>query len=101
MVSAGMFRISRPARNGGYELSLRTLADAVTALSQACPSSGWVLMVIGAHHWCMGSFPEAGGGEGVGDGRGGLTRGTPSWPGGACTVGGGAPLGARGQCWRR
>ena len=37
MMAAGMFRISQPARNGGYELSLRTLADAVTALSQACP----------------------------------------------------------------
>jgi alkylation response protein AidB-like acyl-CoA dehydrogenase len=36
MMEAGMFRISQPARNGGYELGPRTLADAVTALSQAC-----------------------------------------------------------------
>src|SRR5215475_8288214 len=60
MLSAGMFRIAQPARASGYELSLRTLADAVAALSQSCPSSGWVLMVMGAHHWCMGSFPAAG-----------------------------------------
>jgi hypothetical protein len=40
MMDAGMFRISQPSRNGGYELSLRTLADTVTALSQACPSTG-------------------------------------------------------------
>src|SRR5258708_14415515 len=59
LVEAGMFRIPQPARVGGYELPLRILADAVTAASEACPSSGWVLMVMGAHHWCMGSFPEA------------------------------------------
>src|SRR5579862_7997914 len=56
VVNAGLFRIPQPRRVGGYELSLRTLADAVTGLSQACASSGWVLMVMGAHHWCMGSF---------------------------------------------
>ena len=58
MLEAGVFRIPQPTRTGGYELPLRTLADAVTALSEACPSAGWVLMVMGAHHWCMGSFPD-------------------------------------------
>src|SRR6266545_2230689 len=58
MIAAGMFRIPQPARVGGYELSLRTLGAAVTALSRACSSSGWVLMVMGAHHWCMGVFSE-------------------------------------------
>jgi alkylation response protein AidB-like acyl-CoA dehydrogenase len=78
MAAAGMFRISQPSRNGGYELSLRTLADAVIALSQACPSSGWVLMVVGAHHWCMGSFPEAAQDEVFGEERDALIAGTLS-----------------------
>ena len=47
MVDAGFFRIPQPSRSGGYELSLRAFDDAVTRLSQACPSSGWVLMVVG------------------------------------------------------
>src|SRR5215469_5058998 len=86
MVAAGMFRIPVPARVGGYELSLRTLADAVTGLSEACPSSGWVLMVMGAHHWCMGSFPEAAQDEVFGNGREGLVAGTLSWQGTATPV---------------
>jgi alkylation response protein AidB-like acyl-CoA dehydrogenase len=96
MAAAGMFRISQPARVGGYELSLRTLADAVTALSQSCPSSGWVLMVMGAHHWCMGSFPEAGQDE-VFAGRDALIAGTLSWQGSAAAVDGGYRVEGRWQ----
>jgi 3-hydroxy-9,10-secoandrosta-1,3,5(10)-triene-9,17-dione monooxygenase len=96
MTQAGMFRISQPARVGGYELSLRTLADAVTALSQACPSSGWVLMVAGAHHWCMGSFPEAGQDEVFG-GRDVIVAGTLSWQGSAVPVDGGYRIDGRWQ----
>ena len=97
MVDAGMFRIPQPARTGGYELSLRTLADAVTGLSEACPSSGWVLMVMGAHHWCMGSFPEAAQDEVFGDGRDGLVAGTLSWQGTAAEVDGGYRVDGRWQ----
>src|SRR5690348_220760 len=50
MVAAGLFRIPQPSRVGGYELSLRVLADAVCAVSEVCPTSGWVLMVMCAHH---------------------------------------------------
>lgn len=97
MVAAGMFRIPQPARTGGYELSLRTLAEAVTGLSEACPSSGWVLMVMGAHHWCMGSFPEAAQDEVFGNGRDGLVAGTLSWQGGATAVDGGFRVDGRWQ----
>jgi alkylation response protein AidB-like acyl-CoA dehydrogenase len=96
MMDAGMFRIAQPARCGGYELSLCTLADAVTALSQACPSSGWVLMVGGAHHWCMGSFPEAGQDEVFGGGNV-LIAGTLSWQGVAARVEGGYRIDGRWQ----
>src|ERR1700689_5736076 len=89
---AGMFRIPQPRRVRGYELSLRTLADAVTSLSEACPSSGWVLMVMGAHHWCMGSFPEEAQDEVFGDGREGLVAGTLSSQGTARAVEGGVSV---------
>ncbi|MGO9605854.1 MAG: acyl-CoA dehydrogenase family protein [Candidatus Binataceae bacterium] len=97
MIAAGMFRIPQPTRAGGYELTFRTLADAVTKLSQACPSSGWVLMVMGAHHWCMGSFPEAAQDEVFGDGRDGLVAGTLSSQGTAAAVEGGYRVDGRWQ----
>jgi alkylation response protein AidB-like acyl-CoA dehydrogenase len=97
MVDAGLFRIPLPARVGGYELSLRTLAAAVIETSQACPSSGWVLMVMGAHHWCMGSFPEAGQDEVFGGGCDALIAGTLSWQGTAATVDGGYRIDGRWQ----
>ncbi len=97
VVNAGLFRIPQPRRVGGYELSLRTLADAVTCLSEACPSSGWVLMVMGAHHWCMGSFPEAAQDDVFGDGRDGLVAGTLSSQGTASAVDGGFRVEGRWQ----
>jgi alkylation response protein AidB-like acyl-CoA dehydrogenase len=95
MLEAGVFQIPQPARTGGYELPLRTLADAVTALSEACPSAGWVLMVMGAHHWCMGSFPEAAQDEVFGSG--GLVAGTLSWQGSASPASGGFRVRGRWQ----
>ncbi|MGH7779417.1 MAG: acyl-CoA dehydrogenase family protein [Candidatus Binataceae bacterium] len=97
MRDAGLFRITVPERDGGYELPLRTLADAVTALSIACPSSGWVLMVMGAHHWCMGSFSEAAQAEVFAHGGDGLIAGTLSWQGTAASVGGGYRVDGRWQ----
>jgi len=97
VVNAGLFRIPQPLRVHGYELSLRTLADAVTLLSEACPSCGWVLMVMGAHHWCMGSFPEAAQDEVFGDGRDGLVAGTLSAQGTARAVDGGFRVDGRWQ----
>ncbi|MGE0825996.1 MAG: acyl-CoA dehydrogenase family protein [Candidatus Binatia bacterium] len=97
MIDAGMFRIPQPARVGGYELSLRTLGAAVTALSRACSSSGWVLMVMGAHHWCTGVFPEQAQEEVFGNGRNGLVAGTLSWQGNAVAVDGGYRVNGRWQ----
>jgi len=81
MVEAGLFRIVQPARVGGYELGLRIQYDTVTAVSQVCPSSGWILMVMGAHHFCLGAWPERAQDEVFGDGRDGLVSGTLAWQG--------------------
>jgi alkylation response protein AidB-like acyl-CoA dehydrogenase len=97
LTDAGMFRIPQPRRVRGYELSLRTLADTVTFLSESCPSSGWVLMVMGAHHWCMGSFSEAAQDDVFGDGRDGLVAGTLSSQGTASAVDGGFRVDGRWQ----
>lgn len=97
MVDAGVFRIPQPARTGGYEMSLRTLGDAVTALSESCPSSGWVAMVMAAHHFCLGAWPEQGQDDVFGGGRDGLVAGTLSWQGNARKVDGGYVVNGRWQ----
>jgi len=97
MIDAGLFRIPQPLRTGGYELSLRTLDDAITAVSEYCPSSGWVLMVMGAHHWCIGSFSETAQDEVFGNGGDGLVAGTLSWQGTAKAVSGGYVINGRWQ----
>jgi 3-hydroxy-9,10-secoandrosta-1,3,5(10)-triene-9,17-dione monooxygenase len=97
MIDAGLFRIPQPARVGGYELSLRTFGAAVTELSRACSSSGWVLMVMGAHHWCLALFSARAQDEIFGDGRDGLVAGTLSWQGNAVAVDGGYRVNGRWQ----
>jgi 3-hydroxy-9,10-secoandrosta-1,3,5(10)-triene-9,17-dione monooxygenase len=97
MVEAGLFRIIQPSRVHGYELDFRTFADAVTAVSQACPSSGWVLAVVGTHHWCLGAFPEAAQDEIFGDGQDNIIAGTLSWQGTATPVEGGYRVEGRWQ----
>jgi len=97
MVEAGLFRIIQPSRVHGYELDFRTFADAVTAVSQACPSSGWVLAVVGTHHWCLGAFPEAAQDEIFGAGQDSLIAGTLSWQGTATPVEGGFRVEGRWQ----
>lgn len=86
MVEAGLFRILQPSRVHGYEMSLRAFADTVTIVSEACASSGWVLGVVGAHHWCMGAFPGAAQEEIFGGRQDSLIAGTLSWQGSAALV---------------
>jgi alkylation response protein AidB-like acyl-CoA dehydrogenase len=97
MIDAGLFRILQPSEVGGYELPMRTEAEAVSALSEACPSSGWVLMVMGAHHWVVGCLPEQGQDDVFGGGRNGLVAGTLSWQGTADAVEGGYRVNGRWQ----
>ena len=97
MVEAGLFKICQPARVGGYELSLRIQYDTITAVSQVCPSSGWILMVMGAHHFCLGSWPERGQEEVFGEGRNGLVSGTLAWQGKARAAEGGYRVDGRWQ----
>ena len=97
MVDAGLFKILQPRRVGGYELPMRTAAEAVIAVSEACSSSGWVLMVMGAHHFVVGCLPEKGQEDVFGNGSDGLVAGTLSWQGTADAVEGGYRVNGRWQ----
>jgi alkylation response protein AidB-like acyl-CoA dehydrogenase len=97
MVEAGLFRICQPERVGGYELGLRINSDTITAVSQVCPSAGWIVMVMGAHHFCLGAWPERAQEDVFGDGRDGLVSGTLAWQGKARAVEGGYRVDGRWQ----
>ena len=41
----GLFKTLQPERSGGHQLTLRTHLDVVSALSEGCVSTGWVVGV--------------------------------------------------------
>lgn len=55
----GLFRLCQPGRIGGWELGLPEMHRTVSTLAETCPASAWVLMVLTAHTWMLGMFPEA------------------------------------------
>src|SRR5579863_10580531 len=48
---AGLLRALQPARWGGFELHPTAFYRAVMEVGAACPSTGWVLGVLGVHSW--------------------------------------------------
>jgi len=50
---AGFFRMMRPKKWGGYEMNPKYFYDVVFEISRVCPSTGWVLSVVGVHDWQM------------------------------------------------
>lgn len=97
MIDAGLLRTMMPRSVGGYEMNLRTFHQSVARVSEYCPSSGWVLMVMGGHHHVLGSFPVAAQQEVFGEGRDGLVAGTLSPQGTAEEVEGGYTVNGRWQ----
>jgi 3-hydroxy-9,10-secoandrosta-1,3,5(10)-triene-9,17-dione monooxygenase len=57
-IEAGLFRMLQPASFGGYEMNPKYFYDVVREVSSACPSSGWVLSVLGVHNWEVALLPE-------------------------------------------
>jgi 3-hydroxy-9,10-secoandrosta-1,3,5(10)-triene-9,17-dione monooxygenase len=55
---AGLLRALQPASWGGFELHPIAFYRAVMEASAACPSTGWVLGVLGVHSWQIAAFPE-------------------------------------------
>lgn len=54
---AGFFRMLQPARWGGLEVHPSTYFEVQMTIAAACPSSAWVLGVVGVHNWQLALFP--------------------------------------------
>lgn len=52
--AAGFFKMIQPARHGGFEMNPKHFYNVVFEIARACPSSGWVLSVVGVHGWQLG-----------------------------------------------
>lgn len=55
---AGFFRILQPKRWGGYEMSPNVLNRVLMELARGCPSSAWIVMVLGVHPFEVGLLGE-------------------------------------------
>lgn len=55
---AGFFRIVQLREHGGYEMNPVSFYRVLQEIGRGCPSSAWVLMVIGIHNWEMALFPD-------------------------------------------
>lgn len=58
MQEAGFFRILQPPRWGGYGLDPMVFFDVQRRVAHGCPSSAWVLGVVGVHAWQLALFDE-------------------------------------------
>lgn len=54
---AGFFRCLLPVRWGGFETDPEDFFTIVQTIGAACPSTGWVLSVVGVHNWQLALFP--------------------------------------------
>lgn len=56
--ATGVFRSFVPKRFGGYEIDLDLFVDIGVAVSEACPSTGWITTFYMEHNWLLGLFSE-------------------------------------------
>lgn len=54
---AGLWRILRPERFGGYLTDLGTIIEVSTELGRGCASTAWVYINIVAHNWMLPMWP--------------------------------------------
>ncbi|MEV6912243.1 acyl-CoA dehydrogenase family protein [Amycolatopsis sp. NPDC051071] len=59
LADAGVFKLRRPKRYGGYEADTRTLVDVATEIGRADGSAAWVASVYWIPTWMACQFPEA------------------------------------------
>jgi alkylation response protein AidB-like acyl-CoA dehydrogenase len=58
LTDAGVFRMTVGKHFGGYESDLLTQYEVLSAISSACPSTGWVATILTAMLWNTGMFPD-------------------------------------------
>jgi 3-hydroxy-9,10-secoandrosta-1,3,5(10)-triene-9,17-dione monooxygenase len=59
LYDAGLLRILTPATYGGLELDWPGLPDAARIVARACPSTAWIVAVVGGHSGIVGRLPKA------------------------------------------
>lgn len=60
ILESGLYRMLQPRRFGGYELDLRSFAEAMIELGRGDGSAGWSICFIAAHNLWLTALPEAG-----------------------------------------
>lgn len=55
---AGIIRLLRPRRFGGYQESLGTFLRIIEILAEGCASSAWIYAVIAELEWVVATLPE-------------------------------------------
>jgi 3-hydroxy-9,10-secoandrosta-1,3,5(10)-triene-9,17-dione monooxygenase len=58
LAASGVFRSFVPGRFGGYEIGLDLFVDLGVAVSEACPSTGWVTTFYMEHNWLLTHFSD-------------------------------------------
>lgn len=59
LIDGGFFKITQPKTMGGYGFSPRTLWEVVFQIASACPSTAWVLSLVGANILMLGKFSRS------------------------------------------
>ncbi len=59
LIEAGFFRIAAPRRFGGYGLRHSVLWEVARHIASGCPSTGWILGLIGISPWIVGLLDPA------------------------------------------
>lgn len=55
---AGFFKMFQSSYWGGYESHPTDIFTVQELLAQACPSSAWIMGVVGVHNWQLAHFPK-------------------------------------------
>lgn len=55
--ASGAMKTLQSRRNGGLGLGIRSHLDVISAISEGCGATGWVMGVVHAHSWLMSHFP--------------------------------------------
>ena len=57
---AGFYKLFRPARHGGYEMSIAMLVEVAGELGRGCGSSAWIFTNLAVQNWIIGMHhPQA------------------------------------------
>lgn len=59
LYKAGLLRIVTPKRYGGLELDWPALPEAARIVARGCPSTAWIVAVVGGHAAICGRMPKA------------------------------------------